>query len=65
MDLPKINFSDLENQLIDMSREIDCEEDTLNEALDQVTQYLINEDRYQTLEIIDSGGVKNIYQMMA
>ena len=64
MDLPKINFSDLENQLIDMSREIDCEEDTLNEALDQVTQYLINEDRYQTLEIIDSGGVKNIYQMM-
>ena len=60
----KINFSDLENQLIDMSREIDSDEDTLNEALEQVTQYLISQERYQTLDIIDSGGVKNIYEMM-
>ena len=60
----KINFSALENQLIDLSREIDSEEDLLNDALEEVIQYLIREERYQTLEIIDSGGVKNIYQMM-
>ncbi|EDM28633.1 serine/threonine protein kinase [Lentisphaera araneosa HTCC2155] len=60
----KIDFSDLENQLIDLSREVDDEELALEEVFAEVANLLKNSERYELLEKIDTGGVKNIYKML-
>jgi serine/threonine protein kinase len=59
-----INFNALENQLIDFSREIDDEELALEDAVAKVASLLKNNERYELLEKIDTGGVKNIYKML-
>jgi len=60
----KIDFSDLESQLIDLSREVDDEELALEEVFAEVANLLKNSERYELLEKIDTGGVKNIYKML-
>ena len=60
----QINFSALENQLIDLSREIDDEELALEDTFAEVANSLKSNQRYELIEKIDTGGVKNIYKML-